>query len=132
MSFKSRMILKLAFLFTVGVIVTALGVVRGETLFSRGVALLVIGVVLAVRFAFLAANGEKLARLETDSRDERTAFVVGKSYSLAFWVSLVAEFAAACALDWFRLDAAAQILNYVICFQALVMVAGYLYFTKKY
>ena len=132
MSYKTKMIIKLAFLGLIAAGMTAVGFIYENMLLSTGISLAIIAVVMAVRFAFIARNPKKMAALETSSRDERTIFVAQKSYSFAFWISIVAEYVAVCVLYGLKMEPTAMILNYVICFQALAYVVSYLYFNRKY
>ena len=132
MTYKKKLIIKLVFLFAAAAIILTLGIINGGYLFSLGTSMAIMGVALTVKFAFIFSNKEKLRELENSAKDERTAFVAGKSYSFAFWLSLVAEYGAVCVLYWLKMEPTAMILNYVICFQAVAYVVSYLYFNRKY
>ncbi len=131
MSFKTRLIIKLGFLYAFAAALLLLGYGRDNNFFTMGTTMAMMAVIFTVRFALLLKNGEKLAALETDSHDERTVFVSMKSYSFAFWLSIVAEAAAFFVLEW-RGSAAARPLCFVICFQAFAYLGSYLFFNKKY
>lgn len=126
------MIIKLIFCALMAASMITVGFIFENMLLSTGISLGIIALALAVRFFFIARDPKKLAALETSSRDERTIFVAQKSYSFAFWIALVAEYAAVCVLYGLKMEPTAMILNYVICFQAIAYVVSYLYFNKKY
>ena len=132
MSYKTKIIIKLSFCALMGASLIAVGLIYENMLLSTGTTLGILAIALAVRFFFIARDPKKLEALETSSRDERTIFVAQKSYSFAFWLSIVAEYAAVCVLYGLRMEPAAMILNYVICFQAVAYVVSYIHFNKKY
>ena len=132
MSYITKMFIKLAFLGLIAAGMITVGLIYENMLLSTGISLAIIAAALTVRFILIARNPKKLEALEISSRDERTIFVAQKSYSFAFWLSLVAEYAAVCALYVLKMEPTAMILNYVICFQAAAYVVSYLYFNRKY
>ena len=115
-----------------GVTLTVIGLIFENMLLSTGTTLGILALALAVKFFFIFRDPKRLEALETSSRDERNIFVAQKSYSFAFWVSLVAEYVTVCVLYALKMEPTAMILNYVICFQAIAYVVSYLYFNKKY
>lgn len=132
MKLKTRMLLKLIFIFAAAAVLIAAGVMRNRLLADMGAAMLLCGAVLAVKFFRTARNCQKLEELENSVKDERIAFVAGKSYTFAFWLSIIAEFCASCTLLFFNMDSYAVILDYVMCFQAVLYSAAYLFYSKKY
>ena len=132
MSYKTKIIIKLVFCALMAGALITVGLIFENMLLSTGTTLGILAMALAVKFFFIFRDPKKLAALETSSRDERMIFVAQKSYSFAFWISLVAEYAAVCVLYGLKMEPTAMILNYVICFQAIAYVVSYLYFNKKY
>ena len=131
MSFKRKMIVKLSILYVMAAVLIILGLGKDSPLMIMGISMAGASTVFLVRL-ITAANKNKLTEMENVSRDERTAFITMKSYSLAFWISLVAEFVVLCVLYWFAMENESTLLNSVICFQVAVFVISYFIYNKKY
>lgn len=132
MTYRKKLIVKLAFVFVAAAILIVLGLIRSGQLFTMGIGMAAAGVLLSLRVARTFKNEEKLRELENNVKDERIAFITAKSFSFSFWISIVGEFIAVCVLEWFGIGLVVQALCYVICFQVLAHGVSYLYYNKKY
>ncbi len=132
MNFKTKLLVKLAFIFIGAIVLIAAGVLRNPLLTEMGAALLLCGAALAVKFFFVARDSSRMEELESSVNDERIAFIARKSYAFAFWISIAAEFCVACVLLFFNMNGSAVALDCIICFQAFIYASAYLFYSKKY
>ncbi len=132
MSFKTKIYLKLAFVFVFGTVLTVIGALKQNLLFSMGTTMLILGGVLLILTLTRMRDPQKAKALENASKDERAAFVARKSYTFTFFVSILGEFLATVYMFLLGKDNIAVIIDYIICFQCIVYVISSLYYNKKY
>lgn len=132
MSFKTKTAIKFGFIFICGIVLIGMGILRNSMFISMGTAMVISGVVMAIKWVLIFKNPQKAENFENSCKDERLMFINQKSYALTFWLSIIAEFIGVLVLVFMEMNSFATYLSSIICAQALIYAASYLYFSKKY
>ena len=110
----------------------------GETGYSSyisgfGGALMGVGAARLLRVRRLSRDPEKAADYEASLRDERTAYVANKARSMALYICIYVQLAAAlAAVLIFKQTLVGQVLCALTCLQTLVYTGCFWYYNRKY
>ena len=110
----------------------------GETGYSSyisgfGGALMGVGAARLLRVRRLSRDPEKAADYEASLRDERTAYVANKARSMALYICIYVQLAAALsAILIFKQTLVGQVLCALTCLQTLVYTGCFWYYNRKY
>ena len=133
MELKRKIIAARVITFIMAAVFIVMGVIgKKELLYTIGISMGVISVIETIRFIRLFKNKEKFEEYKNSYYDERNIFLAQKSYSFAFWVSVVAEFIALAVLAYLGRNSASALFGYVICAQMLIYLAARAVFSRKY
>ncbi len=102
-----------------------------ESFIPMGIAMATCSTLLFIRQWKVIFNPEKLKELENTYNDERMIFIARKSYSLAFWVSIYAEFSGILATMYFGIDVIPEFLAVLVCVQVIVYVVANIFYSKN-
>ena len=120
-----------AVLFLVGLLTDASDAMNW--LSSFGGAIAAVGVVRLLRVFRLTRDPDKAADYDASLTDERTAYVSNKARSLAFYIGIYAQLAAAlAAILFFKQTLVGQVICALTCVQSLVYSGCYWYYNRKY
>lgn len=131
MNLKHRMILNRVTTFIMGAVLTAVGILKNDSFLSIGLAMLIITVVQTIKTAAIISNPERYATYETSWNDERNLYIARKSYSMTFFASIYAEFAAFCVLEYLGKDDLGLMFACTICAQAVICWTANLFYRIK-
>ena len=100
---------------------------------SIGCGIVAIGIVRLLRVARLSCDPNRAADYEASLQDERTAYVANKARSLAFFLCIYAQLAAALvAIVWFHQPLIGKVLCLLTCVQTIVYTVSFWYYNSKY
>ena len=120
-----------AVLFLVGLLTDASDAMNW--LSSFGGAIAAVGAVRLLRVFRLTRDPDKAADYDASLTDERTAYVANKARSLAFYIGIYAQLAAAlAAILFFKQTLIGQVICALTCVQSLVYSGCYWYYNRKY
>lgn len=98
-----------------------------------GTSLTAVGFIRLIKLHRLSKNPEKAADYEAANKDERVHYIANKARALVFLISIYAQLAAGLIAQFvFGQRLLSMVLCYVTCFQCLLFVAVYWYYSKKY
>ena len=98
-----------------------------------GTSLVVVGLIRLTKLYRLSRDPEKQADYEAVYTDERVRYIVNKARALVFVISIYAQLAAGLIAQFiFDQRLLGRVLCYCTCFQCLLFVAVYRYYSKKY
>ena len=123
---------------SVGAALFLAGLLLGETGYSSyisgfGGALMGVGAARLLRVRRLSRDPEKAADYEASLRDERTAYVANKARSMALYICIYVQLAAAlAAILIFKQTLVGQVLCALTCLQTLVYTGCFWYYNRKY
>ena len=117
-----------AALFLVGLLTDA--VEKTNWLSSFGSAIAVVGAARLLRVYRLTRDPDKAADYDASLTDERTAYVANKARSMALYICIYVQLAAAlAAILIFKVG---QVLCALTCLQTLVYTGCFWYYNRKY
>lgn len=120
-----------AVLFLVGLLTDASDAMNW--LSSFGGAIAAVSAVRLLRVFRLTRDPDKAADYDASLTDERTAYVANKARSLAFFIGIYAQLAAAlAAILFFKQTLVGQVICALTCVQSLVYSGCYWYYNRKY
>ena len=120
-----------AVLFLVGLLTDASDAMNW--LSSFGGAITAVGAVRLLRVFRLTRDPDKAVDYDASLTDERTAYVANKARSLAFYIGIYAQLAAAlAAILFFKQTLVGQVICALTCVQSLVYSGCYWYYNRKY
>jgi len=123
---------------SIGAALFLAGLLLGETGYSSyisgfGGALMGVGAARLLRVRRLSRDPEKAADYEASLRDERTAYVANKARSMALYICIYVQLAAALsAILIFKQTLVGQVLCALTCLQTLVYTGCFWYYNRKY
>ena len=120
---------------SIGAALFLAGLLLGETGYSSyiGGALMGVGAARLLRVRRLSRDPEKAADYEASLRDERTAYVANKARSMAFFICIYVQLAAALlAILVFDQTLVGQVLCGLTCLQGLLYTVFYWHYDKVY
>lgn len=123
---------------SIGAALFLAGLLLGETGYSSyisgfGGALMGVGAARLLRVRRLSRDPEKAADYEASLRDERTAYVANKARSMALYICIYVQLAAAlAAILIFKQTLVGQVLCALTCLQTLVYTGCFWYYNRKY
>ena len=98
-----------------------------------GGGLMGVGAVRLLRVYRLSRDPEKSADYDASLRDERTAYVANKARSMALYICIYVQLAAAlAAVLIFKQTLVGQVLCALTCLQTLVYTGCFWYYNRKY
>ena len=105
----------------------------GSYISGFGGALMGVGAARLLRVRRLSRDPEKAADYEVSLRDERTAYVANKARSMALYICIYVQLAAAlAAILIFKQTLVGQVLCALTCLQTLVYTGCFWYYHRKY
>ena len=123
---------------SIGAALFLAGLLLGETEYGSyisgfGGGLMGVGVARLLRVRRLSRDPEKAADYEASLRDERTAYVANKARSMALYICIYVQLAAAlAAILIFKQTLVGQVLCALTCLQTLVYTGCFWYYNRKY
>ena len=133
MKLKTRLILNRAITIMLGILIVGMSLIKDiELFFTMGIAMIFCAVIQLIKQRRILSDPNKMKELENMYKDERVRFIAQKSHSLAFWVSVYAEFIGILVSMYFGLENIYNVLNIIVCFQILIYIVANFYFSKKY
>lgn len=100
---------------------------------SFGSAIAVVGAARLLRVYRLTRDPDKAADYDASLTDERTAYVANKARSLALYICIYVQLAAAlAAILIFKQTLVGQVLCALTCLQTLVYTGCFWYYNRKY
>ena len=123
---------------SIGAALFLAGLLLGETEYGSyisgfGGALMGVGAARLLRVRRLSRDPEKAADYEASLRDERTAYVANKARSMALYICIYVQLAAALsAILIFKQTLVGQVLCALTCLQTLVYTGCFWYYNRKY
>lgn len=123
---------------SIGAALFLAGLLLGETEYGSyisgfGGALMGVGAARLLRVRRLSRDPEKAADYEASLRDERTAYVANKARSMALYICIYVQLAAAlAAILIFKQTLVGQVLCALTCLQTLVYTGCFWYYNRKY
>ena len=128
---KKRLLIRIVFVFVLGIAFISMGYFGNEYFYSIGIAMIAVGIAKAIRYYLMAKDEEKMKEYETKVNDERNRYVAQKAYGTAFWVSVYGEWIGSLVLTYLN-HSGAEILSLLVCAQILVYIAFYFIYSRKY
>ena len=123
---------------SIGAALFLAGLLLGETEYGSyisgfGGGLMGVGAARLLRVRRLSRDPEKAADYEASLRDERTAYVANKARSMALYICIYVQLAAAlAAILIFKQTLVGQLLCALTCLQTLVYTGCFWYYNRKY
>ena len=123
---------------SIGAALFLAGLLLGETEYGSyiggfGGGLMGVGAARLLRVRRLSRDPEKAADYEASLRDERTAYVANKARSMALYICIYVQLAAAlAAILIFKQTLVGQVLCALTCLQTLVYTGCFWYYNRKY
>lgn len=120
MNIKKRLILSWSITTVIGIVL--LFFKNDSTLFSIGVAMIIVNVLRMIKYIPILKNDEKYKELEKQCNDERNIYISRKSYSMAFWLTTVLEAIGIIILRFTEYLEYSYFLGYIICAQLIIYI----------
>ncbi len=131
MNIKTKIILGEIIKLVLAATFMLMGYGKNDEVFSIGIVILVIIVVRLPMNIRLLCNEEKLKAFQIASKDERNVYISNKSYAMAFWISVLAEWVAFMVMMFLNIKEH-TFLAYIICIQLLLYVIIRMIYNRKY
>lgn len=123
----------------IGLCITLMTAFAGTDDYNRGIlcgmgtSLTAVGLLRLVRLYRISRNPEKAANYEAANKDERILYIVNKARALVFLISIYTQLAVSLIAQFvFAQRLLSTVLCYFTCFQCLLFVGVYYYYSKKY
>lgn len=98
-----------------------------------GTSLVAVGLLRLLKLYRLARTPEQAADYEASGNDERVRYIVTKARAVAFVTAIFAQLAAGLTAQLvFNQRLIGMVLCYCTCFQCLLFVVVYYYYSRKY
>lgn len=133
MKLRTRIILNRAIVFILGVLIIGMGLLKDKEAFlPMGIAMVICTVFQLVKQWKFLFDDNKMKELENTYNDERVIFIAQKSYSLALWVSVYAEFIGILVTMYLGMENISSVISFIVCFQVIIYVVASIFYSKKF
>lgn len=106
---------------------------RTGILSGMGTSMIAVGLLRLLKLHRLTRTPEQAADYEASGNDERVRYIVTKARAVAFVIAIFAQLAAGLAAQLvFNQRLLGAVLCYCTCFQCLLFVVVYYYYSRKY
>lgn len=138
MILKKQKRISLSFLI-IGLSITLVFFFTGEGSYNSGLlcgmgtSLTFVGLFRLIKYHRLSADPDKASDYEAANKDERVIYIANKARALVFLISIYAQLAIGLIAQFvFDQRLLSTVLCYFVCFQCLLFVVVYRYYSKKY